>query len=343
MNKKKNFKYYNYRNNKESKQIVNNKEELIKEDKNALLLSQIKDEINNVRINPSGYITDLECILNENTVKLNLYTKEISKLKKFDNINNKFKIKNPKQTNSNEITNFQILNNYINTINESIEFLKNLKPLNPLLNQDELNYISLEHAKDIGINGLTTHKGSDNKDYYNRLEDNVINWKGFASESIEFEINTCKDLIINWILDYDNTYKNNNYKPNRKNLFSQNFNYFGIGIANHTLYKNCLVVDFVEDIISSSDNLLFKVIVDNNKSNYKNIDIKKNELNSSKNIIINNIDEFYNYKIPSTTGRLLCIIDKQFKHNNISEVIYSNVKINFIDNNNYLINLISNK
>ena len=173
---------------------------------------RIIEEINKVRINPQ-YVLDF----------LNKKLEEYSK-------NNLLK------------------SSYI-AVQEAIEYIKLQKTLHPLIINEILNKTSKEHAEDIGLNNLFSHKGSDGKELDTRIE-RYSDWNGDLSENIDFEVKDCTDTLLNWIID-----EGVESKIHRLNIFSENFKYIGAGVSKHQSKRIVMVVDFIQGLFIYNENI----------------------------------------------------------------------------------------
>ena len=204
--------------NKNSGQI----KEIVKvKDPKEILSDEVMDVINKIRIDPKLFVSILENRLN--------YFKDAL-------------IYEP----NNEIGPILTIEGK-SAINEAIEFLKNQNSIPELIPSEYLKLSSKEHADDIGINSLYTHEGSDGLNVNDRIE-KYCDWSGNLSENIEFSSNTSNDIICSWIID--DGIKN---RTHRKNIFCEDYKYFGAGASNHALENIVTVVDFVGDVFGYNE------------------------------------------------------------------------------------------
>ena len=125
---------------------------------------------------------------------------------------------------------------------DCINFLKMQKPLNPLEHSDKLSKAAQEHANDIGPKGACSHSGSDGSSSSDRIE-RYVQWQGSCAENISFGHKTGRDIVMQLILD-DGQYN----RGHRKNIFSNDSKFIGVGFQNHRTYKTCCVIDYVGGI-----------------------------------------------------------------------------------------------
>ena len=84
----------------------------------------------------------------------------------------------------------------VDAVNEAIEFLKSLTPIQPLRWNEEISLASQDHARDIGPKGLIQHDSSDGKtNVKDRLRKygNVISCYG---ENLSFHCDDAKEVMI---------------------------------------------------------------------------------------------------------------------------------------------------
>ena len=72
----------------------------------------------------------------------------------------------------------------------------------------------------------------------NRI-DRYCDWSGTIGENIDFGQHSAEDVIAALVVD-DGVAS----RGHRKNVFSPDFKYTGIGIADHKQYKQCTVFDY---------------------------------------------------------------------------------------------------
>jgi hypothetical protein len=143
-------------------------------------------------------------------------------------------------------------------IDDAIQFLKKQKPVNELEYNENIALACKDHVNDIGIKGLTTHEGSDDKNISDRLE-NYCEWDGSISESLDFGFKVAENIILNLIID-DGV--KDRYQ--RLNLFNNDFKYIGIGAGPHREYNHCVVIGYAMNIrpLNSEPRNMYEFIKD---------------------------------------------------------------------------------
>ena len=127
-------------------------------------------------------------------------------------------------------------------IKNAIEFLKNQKPVKELIYSESLSKSALDHANDIGKQGLHNHEGSNGSLLSDRIE-KYTEWDGAIAESLQFCYKYPENIIISLIID-----DGSKEKHQRENLFSEEFQYIGIGCAKHKMFKLCTVFNYAKNL-----------------------------------------------------------------------------------------------
>ena len=70
-------------------------------------------------------------------------------------------------------------------IEEAIQYLKSLKPVQELTYSEEISKACRDHINDIGPKGLTNHLGSDGSNITDRIE-KYCEWDGIVAENLDF-------------------------------------------------------------------------------------------------------------------------------------------------------------
>jgi len=124
---------------------------------------------------------------------------------------------------------------------ETITFLKETEPLDPLIWNEEISKIAQSHCNDIGSKGLIQHDSSDKKLLF---EDRFRKYGTYTEleECIEFGSNDATLIIANLLVcDGDLTRKN------RKIILSNTLRHLGIGLGNHIKYNTVVVLDLIRN------------------------------------------------------------------------------------------------
>ena len=128
---------------------------------------------------------------------------------------------------------------------EAIEFLKNQKPINVIEYDEEASKVALEYSK-----FLSNSKEGQVEDE-NQIEQRVEKYLDYdysISENIDFGGSTGVEVIVNLLVD--DGVKN---RIHRENLFSDKYEYYGVGVFEHPDYDFCTVIDYFGDILGYKD------------------------------------------------------------------------------------------
>ena len=145
---------------------------------------------------------------------------------------------------------------------EAIEFLKNQKPINVIEYDEEASKVALEYSK-----FLSNSKEGQVEDE-NQIEQRVEKYLDYdysISENIDFGGSTGVEVIVNLLVD--DGVKN---RTHRENLFSDKYEYYGVGVFEHPDYDFCTVIDYFGDILGYKDpekNKIFQAKKANKKPN----------------------------------------------------------------------------
>ena len=166
----------------------------------------------------------------------------------------------------------------IDAFNDAISFLKSIKPLEPLIWDENLAKSAKEHVDDIGPKGLLQYQSSDGTE----PEERICKYGTFIDnlgENIDFGPNDEMGVIVSLTLD-----DGEENRPHRENLFKTDYKKIGIACGVHqTEYQMC-VIDFAYDFIPK----------DSNNNNNNNRDYGNNLSNNpivNLNLDGNNFDE----------------------------------------------------
>ncbi len=190
----------------------------VPETSNEIDLQQLAEELfqehNNLRKNPQSYIEKLT--KNENYYKDKIF----------------------RHPNEIPIETYEGAEGIKNTI----EFLKNQKPVKELIYSESLSKSALDHANDIGKQGLHNHEGSNGSLLSDRIE-KYTEWDGAIAESLQFCYKNAENIILSLLID-----DGSSEKHQRENLFSEEFQYIGIGCAKHKTFKLCTVINYAKNL-----------------------------------------------------------------------------------------------
>lgn len=128
-------------------------------------------------------------------------------------------------------------------INEAIQFLSSLKPLQPFDLDPYLCESAKEHVNDIGPKGLLSYQSSDGTEPEDRIA-KYGNYVEALGENIDFGPNDALGVIVSLTLD-----DGEDERPHRDNLFKADYRKIGIACGTHkTEYQMC-VMDFAYDFV----------------------------------------------------------------------------------------------
>ena len=127
-------------------------------------------------------------------------------------------------------------------IEEATQYLKSLKPMRSLKYSEEISKACRDHITDIGSKGLTGHIGSDGSNITDRLE-KYCEWDGIVAENLDFGFKEASNIVMNMIMD-DGVKE----RCQRGIIFSNEFNYIGIGVGPHKIFGIGVVVGYAKNI-----------------------------------------------------------------------------------------------
>ena len=145
---------------------------------------------------------------------------------------------------------------------EAIEFLKNQKPINIIEFDEEASKVAQECSK------FLSNSKEDQIEDESQIEQRVgkyIEYDYSLSENIDFGGSTGVEVIVNLLVD--DGVKN---RTHRENLFSDKYEYYGVGVFEHPEYDFCTLIDYFGDILSYKDpekNKIFQAKKANKKPN----------------------------------------------------------------------------
>ena len=145
---------------------------------------------------------------------------------------------------------------------EAIEFLKNQKPINIIEYDEEASKVAQDYSK------FLSNSKEDQVEDESQIEQRVEKYLEYdysISENIDFGGSTGIEVIVNLLVD--DGVKN---RTHRDNLFSDKYEYYGVGVFEHPEYDYCTVIDYFGDIIAYKDpekNKIFQVKKANKKPN----------------------------------------------------------------------------
>ena len=163
--------------------------------------------------------------------------------------------------------------------NEAINYLKNLKPLEPLQWEDALAASAQEHVDDIGPKGLLLYQSSDGTEPEDRIT-KYGTYEESLGENIDFGPNDAIGVIVSLTLD-----DGEEERPHRDNLFKNDYKKIGIACGPHQTEFQMCVMDLAYDFIPKGQNNNMNM---NNKQNTNmNNNINQNDVNRNNDMNAN--------------------------------------------------------
>ena len=156
--------------------------------------------------------------------------------------------------------------------NEAINYLKNLRPLQPFQWEDALAQSAQEHVDDIGPKGLLLYQSSDGTEPEDRIT-KYGEYKESLGENIDFGPNDAIGVIVSLTLD-----DGEEERPHRDNLFKNDYRKIGIACGPHQTEFQMCVMDLAYDFIpKGQEQQNMKNQVNNQKINKNMNDMNENE------------------------------------------------------------------
>ena len=166
--------------------------------------------------------------------------------------------------------------------NEAINFLKNLRPLEPLIWEDALAQSAQEHVDDIGPKGLLLYQSSNGTEPEERIT-KYGNYLESLGENIDFGPNDAIGVIVSLTLD-----DGEEERPHRDNLFKNDYKKIGIACGPHQTEFQMCVMDLAYDFIPKNQenkntnmNKKYGNYMNNNINN-QNDNVRNNEMNANQ-------------------------------------------------------------
>ena len=170
--------------------------------------------------------------------------------------------------------------------NEAIQFLKNLRPLEPLQWEDALAASAQEHVDDIGPKGLLLYQSSDGTEPEERIT-KYGTYLESLGENIDFGPNDAIGVIVSLTLD-----DGEEERPHRDNLFKNDYKKIGIACGPHQTEFQMCVMDLAYDFIpknqekgnmNMNNNVQNKIGANMNNNNMnQNDNVRDNEMNANE-------------------------------------------------------------
>ena len=143
-------------------------------------------------------------------------------------------------------------------IKNAIEFLQNQEPVKELIYSESLSKSAFDHANDIGKQGLHSHESSNGALLNERIE-KYTEWDGAIAESLQFCYKDPENILMSLIID-----DGSKEKHQRQNLFSEEFQFVGIGCAKHKTFKLCTVFNYAKNLYPIGEEPPEKIEYDQN-------------------------------------------------------------------------------
>ena len=161
--------------------------------------------------------------------------------------------------------------------NEAIEFLKNLRPLEPLQWEDALAASAQEHVDDIGPKGLLLYQSSDGTEPEERIT-KYGTYLESLGENIDFGPNDAIGVIVSLTLD-----DGEEERPHRDNLFKNDYKKIGIACGPHQTEFQMCVMDLAYDFIPKNQEK-GNMNMNNNVQNKMGTNMNNNNMNQNDNV-----------------------------------------------------------
>ena len=179
--------------------------------------------------------------------------------------------------------------------NEAINFLKNLRPLEPFQWEEALAQSAQAHVDDIGPKGLLLYQSSDGTEPEDRIT-KYGNYIDSLGENIDFGPNDAMGVIVSLTLD-----DGEEERPHRDNLFKNDYKKIGIACGPHQTEFQMCVMDLAYDFIPKGQeqgNNNRKKMNMNQNDNIKNKNIDNNQaVNNSPYVKLSlDNDDYKNYQ-----------------------------------------------
>ena len=217
-----------------------------------------------------------------------------------------------------------------NVFNEAINFLKNLRPLQPLEWDDCLAQSAQEHVDDIGPKGLLLYQSSDGTEPEDRIT-KYGNYIESLGENIDFGPNDEIGVIVSLTLD-----DGEEERPHRDNLFKNDYKKIGIACGPHQTEFQMCVMDLAYDFIPKGQNNNMNNNANTNKNsnmnNMDNMNNMNNNINQNQNEVNRNNDMNANQAVNHSPYVKLSLDNDDYK--NFQAMDEEAKRRGMMDNNN---------
>ena len=203
--------------------------------------------------------------------------------------------------------------------NEAINYLNNLRPMQPFQWEEALAQSAQEHVDDIGPKGLLLYQSSDGTE----PEDRIAKYGDYVEslgENIDFGPNDALGVIVSLTLD-----DGEEERPHRENLFKAEYKKIGIACGPHQTEFQMCVMDLAYDFIPKGQEQEHEP-----EPEQENIN---NNYNKNKNLLRNNDVE--------TRGKLMANnqtgMGKNLNNNEGNEIDFLTNQVKVINSNKKIV------
>ena len=166
------------------------------------------------------------------------------------------------------------------SIVEAIHFLNDARPVKGGIEVSKALWrVAQHHADDTGKNGTIGHTGTDGLNLQQRLSRYVEHVQAVGESWNYHGFNHARDCILDLLI-----LGGLGEERQRQNLLDPKFISIGVGLAEHTLYGEWVVINYGSDVVAKDENdnyLLFE------SQNETSVDLNNSEANNDKNAIVN--------------------------------------------------------
>ena len=205
--------------------------------------------------------------------------------------------------------------------NEAINYLNNLRPLQPFQWEEALAQSAQEHVDDIGPKGLLLYQSSDGTE----PEDRIAKYGDYVEslgENIDFGPNDALGVIVSLTLD-----DGEEERPHRENLFKNEYKKIGIACGPHQTEFQMCVMDLAYDFIPKGQEQEQEHEQEQEQDNINN------NLNRNKNLVRNN-DEETRGKIKENNQTEM---GKNYNNNGGNEIDFLTNQVKIINSNKKIV------
>jgi len=209
--------------------------------------------------------------------------------------------------------------------NEAINYLNNLRPLQPFQWEEALAQSAQEHVDDIGPKGLLLYQSSDGTE----PEDRIAKYGDYVEslgENIDFGPNDALGVIVSLTLD-----DGEEERPHRENLFKNEYKKIGIACGPHQTEFQMCVMDLAYDFIPKGQEQ--EQEHEQEQEQEQEQDNINNNLNRNKNLVRNN-DEETRGKIKENNQTEM---GKNYNNNGGNEIDFLTNQVKIINSNKKIV------